>query len=209
MNAALAQRLRHAADAHREGRSHVRELDFAALLTLHGDASLAVLLLLMALVCALPIVGSGTLLSVGICVAAWAWARGNDSPTLPKRVGSIKLSEKWSGHSLEGLAMMYEQCNLWMRPRLSLWSHPRTRAVWGLWIALMAFVIFLPLPFGNVLPSVSLILLSLGWMSRDGLVLMLGIFFGVVAMAYGVVLWQVVVFGLTNMWNLLAGGLAL
>jgi hypothetical protein len=46
-------------------------------------------------------------------------------------------------------------------------------------------------------------------MSRDGLVLMLGIFFGVVAMAYGVVLWQVVVFGLTNMWNLLAGGLAL
>jgi hypothetical protein len=73
----------------------------------------------------------------------------------------------------------------------------------------MAFVIFLPLPFGNVLPSVSLILLSLGWMSRDGLVLMLGIFFGVVAMAYGVVLWQVVVFGLTNMWNLLAGGLAL
>ena len=77
-----------------------------------------------------------------------------------------------------------------MRPRWPALVHPRLRLWWGLWIALMAGIIFLPLPFGNVLPSLSLIALSLGWMFRDGLALLVSGAIGAGAIAYLVTLWQ-------------------
>ena len=42
----------------------------------------------------------------------------------------------------------------------------------------------LPLPLGNVLPSLSLILLSLGWMFRDGIALAVSAVTGCAALAY-------------------------
>jgi hypothetical protein len=50
----------------------------------------------------------------------------------------------------------------------------------------MGLVIFVPLPLGNVLPSLSLVLLSLGWMFRDGLALVLSAAAGLAGVAYGV-----------------------
>lgn len=48
----------------------------------------------------------------------------------------------------------------------------------------MAFLVLLPLPFGNLLPGLSLVLLGLGWIFKDGLVLMLSLISGVAAMGY-------------------------
>ena len=79
---------------------------------------------------------------------------------------------------------MYETSQRCLRPRWAWLSHAGTRPWWGAWIALMGAVIFLPLPLGNVLPSLSLILLSLGWMARDGLALLASSVVGVAALAY-------------------------
>lgn len=159
-------------------------LNLAGLLELHGDSSTAVVLMLMALLTVVPIAGTGSVLSLGIVAMAWAWARGHDTVDLPSRLGALSLNERWSGRCLHGLAWMYEQANHWLRPRWSLWSHGVTRWGWGVWIALMAAVIFLPLPLGNVLPSLSLILLSLGWMFRDGVALAASALAGFAALAY-------------------------
>lgn len=159
-------------------------LNLAELLQLHGDSSTAVVLMLMALLTVVPVAGAGTVLSVGILAIAWGWARGHDAMDLPSRLGALSLNERWSGRCLHGLAWMYERANRWLRPRWSIWSHGATRWGWGAWIALMGAVIFLPLPLGNVLPSLSLILLSLGWMFRDGLALLVSALTGVAALAY-------------------------
>ena len=50
----------------------------------------------------------------------------------------------------------------------------------------MAVLILLPLPLGNVLPGLSLILLSLGWMFRDGLAMLVSAATGVGALGYAV-----------------------
>jgi hypothetical protein len=65
-------------------------------------------------------------------------------------------------------------------------SHHKSRGWWALWIALMAALIFLPLPLGNVLPGTSLMLLSLGWLFRDGLALLLSAATGMVGVGYAV-----------------------
>ena len=211
MSERLAHLLRRAADAHAasEGTAPAqaahRRLNLAELLQLHGDSSTAVVLMLMALLTVVPIAGAGTVLSLGILAIAWGWARGRDAVALPDRLGALSLNERWSGRCLRGLAWMYEQANRWLRPRWSVWSHGATRWGWGVWIALMAAVIFLPLPLGNVLPSLSLMLLSLGWMFRDGIALMASAVTGCAALAYTASLAHLLVQLVDRAWTWLPG----
>ena len=71
----------------------------------------------------------------------------------------------------------------------------------------MGFVIFLPLPLGNLLPSLSLMLLCLGWMARDGAALALSVVMGAAGIGYAALLWQIALLALQNGWNLLTSGL--
>lgn len=182
MNAGVAQRLRAAGE---DGASDLR-LSLRELLQLHGEASGAVLLMLMALLSTAPIAGAGTVLSLGIFALAWAWLRGHDVPPLPDRLVALQLNETWTRRCLHGLAWTYERAERWLRPRWTTLSHTRTRCWWALWIALMAALIFLPLPLGNVLPGTSLMLLSLGWLFKDGLVLLLSAATGMAGVGYAV-----------------------
>jgi hypothetical protein len=178
----IYRRLRNAAT---EGSGGLR-LSLGDLLHLHRDGSGAVLLMLMALLSAVPVAGAGTVLSLGMFTLGWAWLRGRDTLNLPERLTRLTLNPTWTRRCLHGLAWTYEQADRWLRPRWQICCHARTRIGWGLWIGLMALVIFLPLPLGNVLPSLSLVLLSLGWMFRDGLALLLSAATGVGALGYAV-----------------------
>ncbi len=192
MNRALAQTLRLAAqpaEASRETPAGSPEpaglrLSLAELIRLHGDASGPVLMMLLAVMATLPIAGAGMVLSLGIFLLSWTWLRGMDNMPLPERLGRVTLNEVWTRRCLHGLAWLYEQADRLLRPRWIAMSNRRLRPLWGVWIALMAVLIFIPLPFGNVLPAISLVLLSLGWMFRDGLALLLAGVAGVGAMVY-------------------------
>jgi hypothetical protein len=178
----IAQRLR---SALRDGPDGQR-LSLRELLRLHGDASGAVLLMLMALLSTVPIAGAGTVLSLGIFALAWAWLRGRDTLHLPERLARLTLNAAWTRRCLQGLAWTYERAERWLCPRCQALCHARTRFWWALWIALMAALIFLPLPLGNLLPGTSLMLLSLGWLFRDGIALLLSAATGVAGVGYAV-----------------------
>ena len=182
MGEGIAQRLREAAS----GGAGTLRLSLRELLQLHGEQSGAVLLMLMALLSTVPIAGAGTVLSLGIFALAWAWLRGRDSLTLPDQLACLTLNATWTRRCLHSLAWTYERAERWLRPRWQALSHARTRFWWALWIALMAALIFLPLPLGNVLPGTSLMLLGLGWLFRDGLALLLSAATGVVGVGYAI-----------------------
>jgi hypothetical protein len=192
MNRALAQTLRQAAQPAKpapDAPANLPEptglrLSLAELIRLHGDASGPVLMMLLAVMATLPIAGAGMVLSLGIFLLSWAWLRGMDNMPLPERLGRVTLNVAWTRRCLHSLAWIYEQADRLLRPRWIAMSNRRLRPLWGVWIALMAAVIFIPLPFGNVLPAISLVLLSLGWMFRDGLALLLAGAAGVGAMVY-------------------------
>lgn len=151
------------------------------------------LLLVLAVLCVLPIYGVGSALSLAILVMAWRWRRlardpapGEPGRTLPERLGRITLDETWSRRCLESFAWLYATAGRRLTERWTALCHRNTSAWWGLWIAVMAFLIFLPLPLGNVLPSLSLVLLSLGWMFRDGLAMLLSAVVGSGALAFAI-----------------------
>lgn len=164
------------------------------LLRLHGEASTAVVLMLLSMTTVLPVAGVGTVLSFAIFALAWRWARQQETTTLPQRLGSLTLNARWTRRCLHALAWIYGQADRWLKPRWHALTHDHSRPGWALWIAVMGGVIFLPIPFGNVLPSLSLVCLGLGWMFRDGLALVLSALFGVSALAltatFSQLLWQ-------------------
>lgn len=208
MNRALAQTLRDAAQSkpRSAGTSVAADLrlSVADLVNLHGASSGPVLLMLMAVLATLPVAGAGMVLSLGIFLLAGAWLRGHDQMPMPSRLGRLTLNETWTRRCLHGLAWIYEQAERWLRPRWTHWSHRRLRPAWGVWIALMAFLIFIPLPLGNVLPAISLVLLSLGWMFRDGLALLLAGLTDVAATAYAVSLSHLMIALVQRGWAQLA-----
>jgi hypothetical protein len=160
------------------------------LLHLHGDASTAVVLMLLALFTTLPIAGVGTILSLAIFALAWRWALYRETTTVHGRIGAIRLSPLWTGRTLGFLAWMYEQADQLLSPRLLAMSSRATRPWWALWICMMGAIIFLPIPFGNILPSFSLVALSLAWMFRDGIALLVSLVLGSAALVFSVIFGQ-------------------
>ena len=167
------------------------------LLWLHGEASTAVVLLLLALFSTIPIAGIGSIISLAIFALAWRWGRQVETTIVQGRVGNIRLSRVWTARCLNFLAWLYEQADRWLEPRLSALSERSTRPWWAVWICLMGAIIFLPVPFGNLLPSLSLMVLSLAWMFRDGLALLISLALGIAAMVFtaysGQLAWQIMV----------------
>jgi hypothetical protein len=54
--------------------------------------------------------------------------------------------------------------------------------VTALTVGLMAAIIVMPIPFGNVLPAVALVFIGLGLVFRDGLAMILGLLFSGLAL---------------------------
>jgi hypothetical protein len=172
-------------------------LSLAELLRLHGDDSAAVVLLVVSVLCVVPIYGMGTALSFAIFAMAWHWRQvarasgprlegpaGRAPRWLPERLAQARLDETWSRRCLHGLAWLYGQAGRRLRERLLGLSGAGSRPFWAIWIAVQGFVIFLPLPFGNVLPAASLVLMCLGWMFRDGLAMLASGVVGIAAVGY-------------------------
>ncbi|MDI1246794.1 MAG: exopolysaccharide biosynthesis protein [Rhodoferax sp.] len=157
------------------------------LLELHGDGSLVVVLLVLSILTVTPLAGVGTVLSFAIFAISWRWACGGESRTrLPfeESLRNIALSPAWGERALRFLATLYARADRCLHPRWPGVFHSRWMPLWAAWIAVMAAIILLPLPLGNIIPSLSLVLLCLAWMFRDGVACLAALLMGAAAMAY-------------------------
>lgn len=177
----LPQRLRAHAASLSDERVTLHEIALA-----HGPAARGAMLVLLAIPCMLPVPGSGTVLAMGIAALAWNMRSCRAGSGLPERVARLSLPLSAARRTMACLVWLYEAAARFARARWSAVADERRHNWMAPVVALMALLIFLPIPFGNVLPSVALVLLGLGLMFRDGLALVLGA--GVALSALGVTL---------------------
>jgi hypothetical protein len=173
----LARRLRAAAASLPPGK-----VALATLAEAHGGALHATLLVLLAAPCMLPIPGVGTMLSFGLLLLALLMWRAPASG-LPARLARIELPREGAVRTLTLLARFYDFVDDFAKPRLPVLAGPAARWWVAPGVVLMAAVIFLPIPFGNVLPAVSLMLAGLALAMRDGLAMLLAMVVGLLALA--------------------------
>lgn len=169
MTAPIEQRLRDAAAALSEERVSMHTLAQA-----HGPAAHGTLLLLMAGPCLLPVPGVGTVLGLGMAALAIAMWRGHACACLPQRVAELELPRPWAQRVLLMLASAYATAGRFAKARLSHLASPGRRSGTAAAIGLMAVIVVLPIPFGNVLPAAAMMFIGLGLVFRDGVAVVLG-----------------------------------
>ena len=179
MSAPIVWRLRRAAAALGDERVSMQTLAQA-----HGPAAQGTWLLMMAVPCLLPVPGVGTVLGLGLLALAVTMWRGQTADALPGRVAGLEMSPVWARRVLKLLASAYALAGRWARERLCPIAQAERSAWLAATVGLMAVLLVLPIPFGNVLPALALMLLGLGQVFRDGLVVALGL--GAAVAAVGV-----------------------
>jgi len=100
-----------------------------------------------------------------LAVAMW---RGHCTPCLPQRVAELELPRHWAQRVLIGLASAYALAGRHARARLSHLAISGRRSATALAVGLMAVIVVMPIPFGNLLPAAALAFIGLGLVFRDG-----------------------------------------
>ena len=173
----------------------VEQTSIGEIIDLHGSSSNHGLLLLSSLLSMIPLIGLGNILSVLILKIVWTdTGTHSSSPvTIPKRVATLKVKQSTSRQVVTWLSWVYRYANVYLRPRAHWLVSPSLSTLWSAWITLMVTVMFLPLPLVNMLPSVAILFLSLGWIFKDGLMMVCSLVAGLGAFAYVAACWNMIV----------------
>jgi hypothetical protein len=118
--------------------------------------------------------GSSTVLGLPLVLAAPQLMIGNEHLWLPKALKKRSLDRAALSKGFDKLLPKLEWVEKLLAPRLGwLFGRWGDRLV-GLVCTLLALVLILPIPLGNLLPAAAVALMSLGLMQRDGIVLLIG-----------------------------------
>jgi hypothetical protein len=150
-------------------------VSIAELTELFGGRALGALLLVFGLLCTLPLPpGSTTVLGAPLVLLAPQLVIGARAPWLPRRLRERTLETGHLRRGLPGVLIWLERMEAVSRPRLPiLFGAVGERAI-GLVCTLLALVLILPIPLGNMLPAAAVSVLSLALVQRDGALALFG-----------------------------------
>ncbi|WP_430464170.1 exopolysaccharide biosynthesis protein [Tabrizicola sp.] len=144
-------------------------LTVAELIERMQDRAHAALLVLFALPNTLPAIpGTSALTGIPLVYLSLQLTLGQ-KPWLPAFIAKRSFPR-------ESLASVLDQAKPWLlrsegllHPRLGQLTGPRAEKLVGILMLFMACMVVLPIPFGNMLPSLAIIFFALGLLEEDGL----------------------------------------
>lgn len=104
-------------------------------------------------------------------------------PWLPNFIGERAMPIDSFAKLTDRLLPFLARTERLLRPRWSLVVSHRAEHVLGALCFILAVVLALPIPLGNVLPALAICLIALGVLERDGLWVCLGIVVAIIALA--------------------------
>jgi hypothetical protein len=140
-----------------------------------GGRAMGALLLVFGLACTLPLPPGGTtIFGAPLVLLAPQVAVGAHAPWLPQRLKRKAVAVADFRRGLPRVLGWLERIEAVSRPRLPFlfggWGHRTIGAV----CTILAIVLILPIPLGNILPAASVSVLSFSLVQRDGLLALLG-----------------------------------
>jgi hypothetical protein len=170
-----------------------------------GERAFAGVLLFCALPEALPlpIAGLSAVIGIPLMIISVQLFLGFRKPWLPKWVANRSLKRRDVEKIVNKILLTLEKYESVIHPRWNFVTQPLARRILGLVLVILAFIIALPIPFGNMLPAIVIVVISLGLIEQDGVVIVLGVIsacviFAVIAFAISAVSDFVPSLGSTN-----------
>lgn len=147
------------------------------------NRAFGVLLILFALPNLIPLPGLSTVCGLPIAWLGGQMALGLTIPWLPARFAGITFERALFRQLMARVEPRLAWVERRLRPRLfALTSRPAERVL-GMFLVVLGITLALPIPFGNGPPGVAVALTALGLMERDGVLVLVGVVTGVLALA--------------------------
>lgn len=153
----------------------------ADLLQALGDRAIGALLFIFAFPNILPVPpGTSAVLGAPLVFLAAQLALGR-TPWLPGVISRRSMSRADFRGMILRVAPWLERAEKLLRPRFGMLTFPPFEYGVGLICLLLATVLVLPIPLGNMLPALSISVMALGLTQRDGYAILAGLVLAVVS----------------------------
>lgn len=134
-----------------------------------GGRAFGALLFVLAIPNLLPLPpGSTTILGAPIAILAPQIALGVPSPWLPRFLDRRPIKRAWLKEAYDKVAPTLQRIEKVSGPRLHWLFSPWAQRLIGVACSALAFVLILPIPLGNIMPSIVIGLFGLALVQRDG-----------------------------------------
>ncbi|PSH65407.1 MULTISPECIES: exopolysaccharide biosynthesis protein [Phyllobacterium] len=154
------------------------------MLTVMGNSSIAFTILILSLPALAPLPGPfGMVFGSCLAIISLQITVGAEHLQLPQFVGKRRLSAATVILIVRYTAPMIARVERVLRPdRLRTLAGRKAQMMLGIPVFVLAIIIALPIPFGNVLPVLALVIIAGALLERDGLAALIGVGVAIVAL---------------------------
>ena len=127
-----------------------------------------------------------SIISLPLVLFSWQMVKGARSPQLPKKFSNLSVKRSVLAMLARKSAVVIGKIEKFLRPRLHFATTPKAERVVGFFIFLFASFILVPMPLSNFIPGLGIVIISFGMISKDGLMIILGVLIGLVGVAISI-----------------------
>lgn len=156
-------------------------LTLGEILTSLHERGFAFLMLIFVLPNCVPVPippGMSSIFALPILFLSVQMIIGQEAPWLPEWLKQKSIKRSTLALMIERIAPRLRRLEKVLRPRLYRGDPRKTEKVYGFICLLFGLSIAVPLPMTNFLPGIGIMMMSLGMLSRDGLISILGFTIG-------------------------------
>ncbi len=123
----------------------------------------------------LPLVGISAILGIPLMLVSAQLLLGFSKPWLPGWIAKRSIKRTDFEKIISKVLPYLEKVERLIRPRWKFFTTPQVERLLSLLLLVLAVVIALPIPFGNMLPAIAIVVISLGMIEKDGVAVVVGV----------------------------------
>jgi hypothetical protein len=140
-----------------------------------GDRAFGALMLLFAAPNMLPLPpGMSAVLGAPLLFITAQLMLGRSTLWMPRFICERSISRDFFALLTAKLSPVLHRAERFLQPRISVLLHPIPERIVGGACLLLAIILFLPIPFGNIPPAFAIAAFALGILERDGMATIIG-----------------------------------
>ncbi|MDA7705709.1 exopolysaccharide biosynthesis protein [Rickettsiales bacterium] len=114
-----------------------------------------------------------------LLVFSFQMMTGFNAPKIPKFIGNRQIKRQLLAKIIEKSVFQLRKSEKFIKSRWSFIFDIFSETIIGFLSFIFALSILVPLPLTNLLPGISILIISLSLLSKDGLILLFGLFVGI------------------------------
>jgi hypothetical protein len=163
-------------------------ISFGEMMSAFGERAFGILMIVFCLPNLIPVPGLGSLFGIPLLFITLQMALGRPKPWLPRSIESKTIQHGTLVKMVSAAVPRMRKIEGVLKPRWTFLFSPAMDRVIGVFAALCAISIIIPLPGTNFPPAVAVILISLAVAQEDGVYLGLGTIIGIAGLTYTTIL---------------------